>query len=84
MTSAIGYVSVSQSRVHGLICVRGRLWMSPQALRANTFAVIPSHKNYCINFITSMFWFVQRLKCESKKFALPHSIYTSELVWSAA
>jgi len=42
--------------------VRGRLWMSPQALRGKMFSVIPSHHNNFINFIQLTFLFVQRLK----------------------
>jgi len=52
--------SVSQPRVRGL---SGRLWVIPQALAANKFAVIPSHNNNCINFIPSTFLFEQQLKC---------------------
>jgi len=37
--------------------------MSPQALGANTFAVMHSHNNNFINFILLTFLFVQRFKC---------------------
>jgi len=35
--------------------------MSPQALRANKFALMPSNNDNFINFIQSTFLFVQRL-----------------------
>jgi len=37
--------------------------MSPQALGANEFAVIPSPNKICINFIPPTFLFIQRLRC---------------------
>jgi len=57
--------------------------------RGNKFAVMPSHNNNFINYIQSTFLLVQRLKCTwpawiNEKFAVPHGIYTFEVVWSAA
>jgi len=41
--------------------------MSPQALGANKFAVMPSHNNSFINFIQSTFLFVQRLNAHNQR-----------------
>ena len=43
------YDSVSQPRVRGLIWVRGRLWLSPQAPWASKFTVMPSDNNFAVS-----------------------------------
>jgi len=63
--------------------------MSPPALGANKFALMPSNNNDFINFVQSTVLIVQRLNAPSqrekcKNSTAPQGIYTFEVVWPVA
>jgi len=79
--------ALTQKLYELLIWVSGTLWVSPRAVGANRFSVMRSHKNF-MNFMQLTFLFVQHLCTyparQSQLFAVPHGIYTYEVVSSAA
>ena len=69
--------------------VRGGVWMSPQALGANKFALMPTNNSNFTNFVQLTFLFVKRLNVPDqrehfKNYTVPHGIYTFEVVWPVA
>jgi len=52
---SVGLKQCFSTRVREIKWVRRRLWMSPQALAANKFAVMPSHHSSCTNLYNQPF-----------------------------
>jgi len=56
-----------------------RTQMSPQALGANQFGLMPSHSNNFINFTRSTFLFVQRLNAPNHREKLKNLLFHQAL-----